>query len=110
MYKSRKMRSIPDSGARQNGYSRIQRLLLVLSLVSVWSLRSAVAQQGFEVAAYRLFGKHNDSDGPRLAVAVVRNGTVLSSKGYGLADTEHGVAVSGSTVFDIASVQRPLRT
>jgi CubicO group peptidase (beta-lactamase class C family) len=45
-------------------------------------------------------------DRPGLAVAVVRDGRVLVSKGYGLADLEHRVPIVSSTVFDVASVSK----
>jgi CubicO group peptidase (beta-lactamase class C family) len=43
------------------------------------------------------------SDGPGGAVAVIRDGQLVYAKGYGLADLEHGVPVTPSTVFYIGS-------
>jgi CubicO group peptidase (beta-lactamase class C family) len=46
------------------------------------------------------------TDSPGLAVVVVQNGEVLLRRGYGLANLEHRVAITPSTVFDIASVSK----
>lgn len=43
---------------------------------------------------------------PGLALAVVRNGTVIKSAGYGLADIDQRRAVAPDTVFKIASVSK----
>ena len=44
---------------------------------------------------------------PGVAVAIVADGQVVLSKGYGTADIETGVAVSASTPFNIASITKP---
>jgi N-acyl-D-aspartate/D-glutamate deacylase/CubicO group peptidase (beta-lactamase class C family) len=41
---------------------------------------------------------------PGVAVAVVRRGDVLKAKGYGLANIEHGVAVTDETIFQSGSI------
>ena len=43
---------------------------------------------------------------PGLALAVVRNGTVIKMQGYGLANLDHGVPVTPDTVFELASVTK----
>ncbi|MFP5288617.1 MAG: serine hydrolase domain-containing protein, partial [Thermoanaerobaculia bacterium] len=43
---------------------------------------------------------------PGLAVAVVRDGEVVKSKGYGLANLELGVPVTEETVFEIGSITK----
>lgn len=45
-------------------------------------------------------------DAPGLAVAVVRDGKVLYSKGQGYANLEHRIPITSSTVFDVASVSK----
>ena len=41
---------------------------------------------------------------PGIAIAVVRKGTIVLAKGYGLANVEHQVAVKPETVFQSGSV------
>jgi D-alanyl-D-alanine carboxypeptidase len=43
---------------------------------------------------------------PGLALAVVRGGKAIKLKGYGLANIEHGVPVTPTTVFQIGSVSK----
>jgi CubicO group peptidase (beta-lactamase class C family) len=43
-----------------------------------------------------------------LAIGIVRDGVVVYTKGYGLADREKGVPVSNSTMFRWASCSKPL--
>ena len=53
-----------------------------------------------------LFAPYSRTDAPGLAVAVVRDGRTIFAKGYGMADLEHRVAITPSTVFDVASVSK----
>jgi CubicO group peptidase (beta-lactamase class C family) len=53
-----------------------------------------------------LFAGYDSTPSPGLAVAVVRDGRVLLRRGYGLADLEHGVKITPTTVFDVASVSK----
>jgi len=45
---------------------------------------------------------------PGAAIALVRNGEVVWTKGYGLADKERGVPVTVDTVFQAASISKAL--
>jgi len=53
-----------------------------------------------------LFHRFERDASPGLAVAVVRDGQVLLTKGYGLASLEHRAPITPSTVFDIASLSK----
>ena len=46
------------------------------------------------------------SGGAGCAVRVVRNGASVYSRNFGLADIEHGIPISDSTIFDIGSVSK----
>lgn len=50
-------------------------------------------------AVFAAFGK----EAPGCALGVYREGQVLLERGYGLADLNHGVAITPDTVFDIGS-------
>src|SRR6185295_8667339 len=45
---------------------------------------------------------------PGLAVAIVRDTTILVARGFGLADREQAVPVTPDTPFNIASVTKPI--
>jgi len=51
-----------------------------------------------------MFASYTTNGSPGLAVAVVRDGQMVFSKGYGLANLEHQIPITSSTVFDVASV------
>ena len=53
-----------------------------------------------------LFAQYTRGLQPGLAVAVVRDGKVLLTRGYGYASLEHRVPITPSTVFDVASVSK----
>lgn len=52
------------------------------------------------------FAKWDRPDGPGCAVAVYRDGETLFAGGFGAAHLEHGVPISTSTVFHIASIAK----
>lgn len=45
---------------------------------------------------------------PGLAMAIVRDTTILSARGFGMADLERGIPVTPDTPFNLASVTKPL--
>ncbi len=45
-------------------------------------------------------------ESPGAAVVVVREGVVVFRAGYGAADLDHGIPITPSTVFDVASVSK----
>ena len=47
-------------------------------------------------------------DTPGCALAVVKDGGIVYSKGYGLANLEHGVPITPRTVFDIGSTSKQI--
>jgi CubicO group peptidase (beta-lactamase class C family) len=53
----------------------------------------------------RLFTRFG-SDTPGAAIAVVRDGETLYTQGYGMADLEHAIPVTPTTIFDVASVSK----
>jgi CubicO group peptidase (beta-lactamase class C family) len=78
--------------------------VLVASLVFCATV--ANAQNGQTARVDSLFRQFTTGVTPGVAVAVVRNGTVVLSKGYGYANLEHKVPITGSSVFDVASVSK----
>lgn len=51
-----------------------------------------------------VFAAYNRSDAPGCAVGVVHDGTLVYGRGYGMANLEHGIAISPQTVFRTGSV------
>ena len=53
-----------------------------------------------------VFSEYDTKDQPGASVAVVRNGMLIYSRGFGLANMEYGVANTPDTIFHVASVSK----
>jgi CubicO group peptidase (beta-lactamase class C family) len=83
-------------------HSQTFALALAISL----GLPHSLAAQTQAAAVDSLFARYNTAPSPGLAIAVVKDGKQVLSKGYGLANLEHRIPITGSTVFDVASVSK----
>lgn len=54
----------------------------------------------------RVFSTWDRQDAPGFAVGIVRDGAPVYRRGFGLANVEHGVPNTSSTLFDIGSVTK----
>jgi CubicO group peptidase (beta-lactamase class C family) len=79
--------------------------LITLVLVSCLCL-SSVAQQPLDRQVDELFAPWNSPDKPGASVAVMKDGKIILSKGYGMANLEYGIPNSPSTIFHVASVSK----
>ena len=82
------------------GLALLQTLLLTSTGIGAQASPQQVRR------ADSLFAEYAGGNSPGLAVAVVRDGKVVFAKGYGLANLEHHVPITPSTVFDVASVSK----
>lgn len=82
------------------------RLLSLLACAVVLGAHDGRAQATPERTIDSLFAPHNEGVRPGLAVAVVREGRLVFSRGYGMANLEHRVRIAPTTVFDIASISK----
>lgn len=53
-----------------------------------------------------LFSKWNNDSSPGCTVGIVRNDSLIFSKGYGMANLEYGIPNSPGTIFHMASVSK----
>lgn len=86
---------------------RIIATSLLVLLLAAAPPHAAEAQEpsvGQRVDA--VFADYNRSDSPGCAVGVYRNGEILETRGYGMADLEQRVAIGSRTVFDIGSTSK----
>src|ERR1700680_847380 len=91
----------------------VSRLLLsALILLSFGALSWAQASPGLtpqgELTARvdRLFDKWNHTDSPGCALSVMKDGRIIYKQGYGMADLDHDVIITPSTVFHVASMSK----
>jgi CubicO group peptidase (beta-lactamase class C family) len=66
----------------------------------------AAQQPDLSALADRVFGPWNSTHTPGCAVGVARGGTVLLTRGYGMADLETGTPITPETIFESGSVAK----
>jgi len=54
----------------------------------------------------RIFEKWNRTDSPGCALSVMKDGHVIYKHGYGMANLDHNVTITPSTVFHVASMSK----
>jgi len=76
---------------------RITTLLLLLAALAYGQITAEVD---------KLFERFNKPDSPGCAMAVVRDGRIVYKHGYGMADLDHDIPITPSTVFHVASMSK----
>jgi CubicO group peptidase (beta-lactamase class C family) len=54
----------------------------------------------------KVFEKWNRTDSPGCALSVMKDGRIIYQHGYGMADLDHNVTITPSTVFHVASMSK----
>lgn len=93
------------SGSIGARYSCSQ-LLVLAALLCVAAPGTVYGQEALEESVDALFTSWDKPFSPGAAVGIVHEGRAVYRKGYGLASLEHGIAITPSTAFDIASVSK----
>ncbi len=81
-------------------------LLLLLFSFSISSFGQIKESQAID----SLFAEWNKSDVPGAAIGIIKDGKLIYSKGYGIADLEHDIEITPSSVFYIGSVSKQFVT
>jgi CubicO group peptidase (beta-lactamase class C family) len=85
-------------------------LTVVIVLVVASWVTPAGAQQLLSPEARQkidaVFAAYDRTNSPGCALAIYRNDEILYERGYGMANLEHGVALTPQTVFDIGSTSK----
>lgn len=104
---------------RPNKYSLIHimtqpgRFISVLTILGLLAATPAIAQppQSESLAALTakadaVFERFAKPTSPGCALSVIRDGRIVYARGYGMADLDHDIAITPSTVFHVASVSK----
>jgi CubicO group peptidase (beta-lactamase class C family) len=88
----------------------IAALVITVSALAGCVVPDATARQGAQstslAAVDSLFAPWNSADGPGCAVAASHAGRTVLERGYGMANLEHDVPISPSSIFHVASVSK----
>ena len=49
---------------------------------------------------------YDRDDGPGAAIAIMQDGGIIFSKGYGMVNIEHDIPITTSTIFNVASISK----
>jgi CubicO group peptidase (beta-lactamase class C family) len=93
-------------GSKRGGSVKLQFVHLALATLLCAAAPATRAADPAPAAIDRVFASWDKPDSPGLALAVVRGGKVVHSKGYGQANLEYGVPITPSTVFHAASLSK----
>lgn len=83
--------------------------LLATSLLGLFVAGGVLSAQGTEPAPKAIdaiFARYDHTNTPGCALGVFRDGRIVYSRGYGMADLNQGVPITPSTVFYLASVSK----
>ncbi len=83
--------------------------LLILSLGLIIASPEALSQS-LDSQIDAIFTEWDSETSPGCALGVVKDGELIYAKGYGMADLEHDIPISPSSVFYIASVSKQFVT
>lgn len=80
-------------------------VLLTFTLFSIAFAQTPPANAQSDIASRvdRLFARWDRPDSPGCALGVIRDGKLIYKKGYGMANLEHDIPISPTTVFNIGS-------
>ena len=78
-------------------------------LITIFFVANVAAQEPTEEIQKQVdavFAAYDKPGSPGCALGVIRDGQLIQSRGYGLANLEHNVPITGASVFDIGSTSK----
>ncbi len=72
------------------------------------SLVPSILVKGDSIINFNLFDRMEHYKVPGVSIAIVENGKIKWSKGYGIANTKNGSKVDPNTIFQAGSISKPL--
>jgi CubicO group peptidase (beta-lactamase class C family) len=85
--------------------------IVCLSFLLLFASRVGVAQDNSKPASLnervdRVFAQWDKPNSPGCALAVIKDGRIVYEQGYGMADLDHDIAITPTSVFHVASVSK----
>ena len=80
-----------------------------VSLISVTNINHLYARTDYNDTMMKvdaLFTDWDNPNSPGCALMVIKDGAILYTRGYGMADLEHDIPITSNTVFYIGSVSK----
>jgi len=81
-------------------------LTLMLFTIALAQMPAANQQSNITSRVDQLFARWDRPDSPECVLGVIRDGKFIYKKCYGMANLEHDIAISPTTVFNIASASQ----
>jgi len=97
---------VPDGVARKGFGLFVIGMVVIASLVRAQESEQAAKAAGITARVDKVFEKWDKPDSPGCAIAVIKDGRIVYKRGYGMANLDHDVPITPSTVFNIASVSK----
>ncbi|MFP2996850.1 serine hydrolase domain-containing protein [Spongiivirga sp. MCCC 1A20706] len=85
-------------------YENLGNLTKTLLCCFIVLFKISYAQNNSKIDA--LFEKYDSSETPGIAVSVVKDGSVIYQKGFGMANLEYGIPITENTKFHVASLSK----
>ncbi len=81
-------------------------MMIITPLVRAQEAEQAAQTVSITSRVDKIFEKWDKPNSPGCALAVIKDGRIVYKRGYGMANLDHDVPITPSTVFNIASVSK----
>jgi CubicO group peptidase (beta-lactamase class C family) len=81
-------------------------LFLIFIQAPLWAQTAAPAGESPEAQVDEIFEKMDRTVSPGCALSVMKDGRIIYERGYGMADLDHNVTITPTTVFHVASMSK----
>jgi len=78
----------------------------LIPLLASWTSSSPAAEHAPEMRIDKIFAGFDSSETPGCALGVIRDGTFVYRRGFGMANLEYGIPLSSHSVFRIGSTSK----
>ena len=85
-------------------FKRVSGVPVILALVYLATAMTGSAAEPTSAEVDAIFADYDSTTSPGCSLGIVRDGALIYSRGYGMANLEYGIALSPKSVFRTASV------